>query len=659
MSQNNLEELQVELENVTDLHENPLQEVFDDNKIKSKHRFCLFSHSSENLTPKQKTAYFSFNVFLMLLSTIALGIASLYLACGEAVPDAVFFKYFEHQGVLWLNLIPPMLLFVFLYALTGRAWIAYILDSVIVIGLSVVNYFMLMFRNDPLMFSDILYVREAISISKEGYNYRFTPKIAIALLVCVAFTVILFVFSKYKWNSAAGRVYAVAMMFTFIMPIKEIYFDKDIYDKKTQNIDEEHMNMWSPTNQYLSKGFVYPFMYSMKDSFEFSPNGYNKENAKAILDCYEEKSIPQEKKVHIIGIMLEAYCDLESTLGIEGINPEAYADYRKLRDENYSGKLVTNIFAAGTIDTERAFLTGFTDLEHCRRNTNSYVRYLSKNGYVATGGHPSEDWFYNRKNVNGYLGFSEYLFSQNYFEEKYGELYMRNDANVFNDFFEQYKTKAENGEEYFFGFNVTYQGHGPYTTSIRERGTDENPLYENPDISEESNIIINNYLASLKDTGVYLNAFVQKVMAEDEPVIVVFFGDHKPWLGDSNSAYTELGVDFDLSTRDGFLDYYSTEYVFVANDAAKQLLGNDFKGEGPITSPCFLMNVLFDEMGIDGPQYMQYTNDVRKKIVAVNEAGIIDASGNFYTLENMPEELKEVYDEYQCVTFFERTNFRG
>ena len=235
---------------------------------------------------------------------------------------------------------------------------------------------------------------------------------------------------------------------------------------------------------------------------------------------------------------------------------------------------------------------------------------------------------------------------------------MRNDANVFGDFYEQYKQQADKDGEYFFGFNVTYQGHGPYTTNVRERGTDENPLYENPNISDESNNIINNYLASLRDTGVYLNAFVEKIKAEDEPVIVVIFGDHKPWLGDSNSAYKELGVSFDLSTSEGFLNYYSTEYVFVANDAAKQLLGNDFEGEGPVTSPCFLMNVLFDEIGIEGTRYMQYADEVRKDIVAVNEAGIIDSQGKFHAIDNMPEELKFVYDEYMCVTFYERTNFR-
>ena len=57
MSQNDLEMLQDELETVNDLPENPEPEDSDDNKIKIKSRFWLFSHSSENFTSKQKAVY--------------------------------------------------------------------------------------------------------------------------------------------------------------------------------------------------------------------------------------------------------------------------------------------------------------------------------------------------------------------------------------------------------------------------------------------------------------------------------------------------------------------------------------------------------------------------------------------------------------------------
>lgn len=613
-----------------------------------------FPGSAENLSLRRKCLVYGLYVLLYLIATVALGMSSMLLAYGSFYSVDIFFKYFTNIYLVLLNLLPPIALFVLFYGIIGRAWIAYLLDSVIVIGLSVANHFMLMFRNDPLMFSDVLYVREAIEISKEGYNYHVTPEIAAAVAVCAFFTLLLYFLRCKRLNRALG-IYASAVVVLLSMMSAEIYFDYELYDIKTDVIDENYMNRWSPTNQYLSKGFVYPFLHSAEISLENPPEGYDAKAAEKILSSYKNSKIPDDKKVNIIGIMLEAYCDLEK-LGITGIDESAYSNYRRIRDENLSGTLVTNIFAAGTIDSERGFLTGFTGLEHCRRNINTYVRYLSSQGYKTTGSHPSEDWFYNRKNVNSYIGFDEFLFKENYYEAKFGE-YMRNDNVVFNDIYEQYAERFEEGRP-VFSFHVTYQGHGPYAVSHRGWGTDSQPLYVNEYISEESENIINNYLGSIKSTGEHLNSFVEKIKQRQEPVVLVLFGDHKPWLGDSNSVYNELGISFDLSTKEGFLNYYSTEYVIVANDAAKEVLGKELKGDGGMTSPCFLMNLLFDELGYEGNDFMKYTDEVREKILAVNKEGIIDSHGNFYTVDFMPDSLKKLYDEYKSVTYFEKTNFK-
>ena len=68
-------------------------------------------------------------------------------------------------------------------------------------------------------------------------------------------------------------------------------------------------------------------------------------------------------------------------------------------------------------------------------------------------------------------------------------------------------------------------------------------------------------------------------------MVIVLFGDHNPWMGDANSVYSKLGIDLDLSTKEGFLNYYATRYLIWANDAAKEVLGCDFQGEGPRREP--------------------------------------------------------------------------
>lgn len=592
------------------------------------------------------------NLLIILASTLVLCICSLSVAYGTTYSDKVFLGYFTNPLIFLLNYLPVLGLFLALYAVIGKSWISYLVESVVVMGLTFAHFFVLKFRDDALMFADVFYLREAVQISSEGYNYAFTGKMIGCIVICVAVAVALALFHKVT-PTVPVRMYIVIVVLTAALILKDVYLSKAIYDKKTDNYDE--VIVWAPTQKYIAKGFVYPFIYSITEVLDVKPEGYNEKESVEILSQYEDAEIDDSKKVNILSVMLEAYCDLE-TIGVDGIDGSVYELFRLLKEQNLSGTLVTNIFAAGTIDSERAFLTGYSDIASYRRNVNSHVRYLLSQGYCVDGSHPSENWFYNRQNINSFLGFENYRFVENYFYDKYGDM-MRADSLVFDDFYENYVNHVENNKNSYFGFHVTYQGHAPYETDAKYWGTDENPLYAGDDVSFETNCILNNYLGSVKDTGWRMWQFAEKIKAREEPCVLVLFGDHKPWLGDGNSVYEELGINIDVSTKEGFLNYYSTEYVIVANDAAKALVGDAFSGKGPMTSPCFLMNVLFDRLGYDASGYMQYTDSVMKRIPVINDVGIIDENENFYLIEDIPDELLPLYRQYKSAAYYTSTHF--
>ena len=115
--------------------------------------------------------------------------------------------------------------------------------------------------------------------------------------------------------------------------------------------------------------------------------------------------------------------------------------------------------------------------------------------------------------------------------------------------------------------------------------------------------------------------------AMDEPVVLVLFGDHKPWAGNGNSGYLELGVTFDLSTTQGFCDYYATPYLIWANSAARAALGGSFTGEGGDFSPALLMTRLFDLCGWEGPGFMQLSRQLRDVTPLVHSQNLYWAEG--------------------------------
>ncbi|MFQ9771877.1 MAG: hypothetical protein ACLRX4_10290 [Oscillospiraceae bacterium] len=120
-----------------------------------------------------------------------------------------------------------------------------------------------------------------------------------------------------------------------------------------------------------------------------------------------------------MGVMLEAFCDLTDFDALAGFDTvqEVYAPWHALEEQSLSGRLLTNIFAGGTVDTEWGFLTGASEHDEYRGATGSYVRYFTAQGYAAHYAHPGYSWFYDRERVNDYLGFDRSVFTENGFGE--------------------------------------------------------------------------------------------------------------------------------------------------------------------------------------------------------------------------------------------------
>ena len=198
-----------------------------------------------------------------------------------------------------------------------------------------------------------------------------------------------------------------------------------------------------------------------------------------------------------------------------------------------------------------------------------------------------------------------------------------------------------------FSFNVTYQNHGPYSTDYAYFSDIYVPQ-EN--LSSSDWYIINNYLWGIQDTARRMQAMVDEFRAIEEPVVLVFFGDHKPWLGEQSVTYDALGIDIRSGSDDAFRNYYGTDYLFWANDAAKAVLGTALVGQGPEISPCFMMNVLFDQLGWEGPGYMKLTDEVMAQTPALHNTGRALVDGAL--TDTLTESQQTLRDRMTCVQYY-------
>lgn len=605
--------------------------------------FLFRKRPEDGLSAPRRAAFWLWNGLLMLGAALALGLLCLMLAPAQYGWE-LFYDYLDHPALVALNLLPPVVLMALLYGLSGRAWLAYALTSLPVLGLAAGNAYKMFFRDDPVIAADLLLLGEAGNMAGKYQLFLF-GKLAAALGCALVSALLLALLARGRplgrfRAGIAGTALACAAALSPLYASDQVYQD---------NANEEHINKWSVTQQYVSRGLLYPFLHSVKDAFPRPPEGYDQREAEGWLAQYEDAAIPEDKKVNLVGIMLEAFTDFSQFEEIQ-FSQDVYAVWHALEQEGYSGSLLANIFAGGTVNTERAFLTGVGDGNYdYRGDAPSYVRYLKGQGYRATGSHPSYNWFYNRQNVNAYLGFDSYRFTEDYFGPVYGADPVLNDDGFLPDLTRTVLEQLEQDAP-LFSFSVTYQGHGPYGDRECWWGEPED-FFTNPGLDDASRYILSNYLGSVMATQRHLADMVDAFRASDEPIVLVVFGDHKPWLGNGNSVYHALGVNLDQDSQEGFYNYWSTPYLIWANGAAKAALGRDVRGKGPDISPCFLMNVLFEQLGWTGDAYMQAVDPCRAELPVIHSHGArLTAAGELTA--QLPPEQKELARRFLCLSYY-------
>ena len=103
-------------------------------------------------------------------------------------------------------------------------------------------------------------------------------------------------------------------------------------------------------------------------------------------------------------------------------------------------------------------------------------------------------------------------------------------------------------------------------------------------------------------------------------------------------------------------DLYATRYLIWANDAARKTLDNDFVGEGPDVSSCFLMNLLFDQCGWQGDAWAQATTDIWRTLPVLTTVGGYVENG--VLTENLSQAGQQALWTYQCLEYYYGTHFQ-
>lgn len=587
------------------------------------------------------------NTNKLLLNHIYVVIISFLLTCMSffytfpTLNLRILISYFSPKLFI-LNFLPVLFLVTLLFYLFKRLHISLFITSFLILGLGIANQTKLLYRDDIVKFVDLTLLKEAATMAE-----RYEIVISAYTVLFVFLLLILFVFFKNRKIKCDIKPFKqilliITLIFLGWIGYENIYSNDKIYNNSG---NKGLINIWLETRQYQIRGLVYPFIHTIEDGIDIEPEGYDEQQAKEILENYQYSDIDSDKKVNVIAIMLEAYNDFSK---FESINftEDIYKNLHEIQNKSISGNLITTVFGGGTIVTERNFLTGYLVEPNYRKKTNSYIWYFKEQGYKTEAMHPVFGAFYNRASVNPNLGFDKYYHYDNTFSDIQTE-YLDDDI-----FFEHIISGFENAKNKnvpYFNFSVTYQNHGPYPTTKFEKS-----FFVNEGYDENSYNMLNWYFNGIKKTDFALGKFINFFENEKEPTIIIFFGDHNPYLGENALAYNELGINMDLSNEEGFINYYETPYIIYANDSAKKVYGKSFVGEGSTISPIFLMNELFDYCGLKGNEYLQYMSDLKSSVDVISNPFNKENGRFIYSVDS---KSKEKLKEHKFVNYYYSRNY--
>ena len=597
-------------------------------------------------TPPQLPAKWSWAVTLGLLLFSAVGLTCLCLVIStQNFQWDRFSSYWDDPQVLLLNFTPIFLCLLLFYVSDNRAWVAYLTTGTLFVLLSFINYYKVVLRGESFAFSDFYLVKEGTGIAGQ-YEFPLPVWLFIAIGLLIGGALVLARYGRARFPKKLRwlRLLLLILIVALAVGAWLNWYQDDFLYEELFLVNEGPFQVWKSVDNYAAKGFVYSFIRSIAEAFPPAPEGYSSEKAIEILSQYDNIAIPAEQKVNVVVTMLESFSDLSMFDSIP-FTADPYEAWHALEKESYTGLLITDTVGGGTDNAERSFLTGFTyPLPSFRGMTNSYVHLFRAMDYQTDGGHPGYEWFYDRKEVNRRLGFERYLLKETFWDDISEEEYVM-DKDFFPALRRVYEEETADGKPYF-SFSVSYQNHSPYNTTSLDGGE----FVSGKGLNEEAYYLINNYLNGIQDTAQQVSAYVDRFREDKEPVVMLFFGDHKPTFGNANCYYETMGLNSQIYTPEGCWDIFTTPYLIWANDAAKEILGDKFRGTGDTLSPAFLMAELFEVCGWQGNNWMQYQREVAKAVPVFH--------GDFIFMENgkLTRELSEagqaVYDEFQIVQYY-------
>lgn len=542
-----------------------------------------------------------------------------------------------------INILCVQVVYLFMLCITNRVGLSAVISHLLFMVLAFVNYYVYLFRENEFIFADLRSIGTGLSVA-DNYKITLHDRGIVVIVLSVLFFCLTRLF-PFVFRKKRGMYARILSGLTGVLLCIVVAFHSHGVNTET----------WEKKGSYLN-GYVFNFILSARDSFVSEPEWYTLEEVAELEKEYnqvEENPIGDEleKSPTIIVVMNESFADLR-VIGELETNEELTPFMDSLTENTVKGYALSSVFGAKTPNSEWEFLTGSSMAflpsgsvvyqQYISDTPTSLVSTLKNEDYICVAMHPYYETGWSRNWIYPTLGFDETYFIEDFDQTQLIRKYI-SDEELYRKIIGRFESRSVN--ENLFIMSISMQNHGGYTQEYDN-------FEENYFKTGRSYADANQYLSLIRESDDALKEFITYFEQVDEPVEIVFFGDHQPSL--TGKFYRLLnGKGLSGLTLTQVQDLYTVPFFIWTNyDTSEETV--------EMTSLNFLATMTLERAGIDLPPYHQFMADLQEIIPAVNSRGYYSLEKDRYLhVENaMGEELLwlQKYENLQYNGLFDTKN---
>mgnify|MGYP001027935696 FL=1 len=420
---------------------------------------------------------------------------------------------------------------------------------------------------------------------------------------------------------------------------------------------------WGAKMHYKKMGQMTAFVNDIKMLTVDPPAGYSRAAIQQITETIPaagaegSTSALGTQKPHIIMIMGESFYDMETVLTGVQFEEELLPNFHAMQRDGVSGQLLVSSLSGGTSLTEFQALTGFSAqffpseytpyMQAVRQPFFSYAQYLKAAGYTTLAMHPHRAGNWNRSTAYPFLGFDAFYARKDdsgVFDEVERERTLVSDKSLMEKITQQYEKHLAQSDDPLFLFAVTMQNHAAYKAI--KYSEEAWVSFEAPEASAPVVDQLLDYATGLHSADAALGNLLAYFEARQEPVLVIYFGDHMSFNSDlADRTMLEVGP---LTAETSGLEHAYLQHLTPF--AAWSNQGGITADQGAIGA-YNLLPVVLGSYGLPMPRYFEYLLEMRAESPGFEYGIALNPDGSYNEVGQMNPVQQRAYRQFELLQY--------